>query len=162
MGWWFQEERTELTALSAVLPPSSLPFSCPFLIHSVNRSTSLLFSCSVCLTFLQPHGLQPTSLLCPWDSPGKHTGVGCHFFSRGSSPPTDRTLVSSLGDDSLPLTHLGSPPRHHNQALIGEVRHSRAWATAGEEPLVYLPDLFPVSCSLCYHQNLKYYASIIP
>ena len=26
------------------------------------------------------HGLQPTRLLCPWDSPGKNTGVGCHFL----------------------------------------------------------------------------------
>ena len=26
----------------------------------------------------RPHGLQPTRLLCPWDSPGKNTGVGCH------------------------------------------------------------------------------------
>ena len=23
---------------------------------------------------------QPTRLLCPWDSPGKNTGVGCHFL----------------------------------------------------------------------------------
>ena len=29
---------------------------------------------------LQPRGLQPTRLLCPWDSLGKNTGVGCHFF----------------------------------------------------------------------------------
>jgi len=26
----------------------------------------------------QPHGLQPTGLLHPWDFPGKSTGVGCH------------------------------------------------------------------------------------
>ena len=26
----------------------------------------------------QPHGLQPTRLLHPWDCPGKSTGVGCH------------------------------------------------------------------------------------
>jgi len=26
----------------------------------------------------QPHGLQHTRLLCPWDLPGKSTGVGCH------------------------------------------------------------------------------------
>ena len=26
----------------------------------------------------RPHGLQPTRLLCPWDFPGKRTGVGCH------------------------------------------------------------------------------------
>ena len=25
-----------------------------------------------------PHGWQPARLLCPWDSPGKNAGVGCH------------------------------------------------------------------------------------
>ena len=30
----------------------------------------------------QPRGLQPTRLLCPWDFPGKSTGVGCHCFLR--------------------------------------------------------------------------------
>ena len=29
---------------------------------------------------LWPHRRQPTRLLCPWDSPGKNTGVGCHFL----------------------------------------------------------------------------------
>ena len=28
----------------------------------------------------QPHRWQPTRLRCPWDSPGKNTGVGCHFL----------------------------------------------------------------------------------
>ena len=28
----------------------------------------------------RPHGLQPTRLPRPWDSPGKNTGVGCHFL----------------------------------------------------------------------------------
>ena len=32
-----------------------------------------------CLT-LRPHRQQPTRLLRPWDSPGKNTGVGCHFL----------------------------------------------------------------------------------
>ena len=27
-----------------------------------------------------PHRRQPTRLRRPWDSPGKNTGVGCHFF----------------------------------------------------------------------------------
>ena len=31
---------------------------------------------------LQPHGLQPTRVLCPWDFPGKSTGVGCHCLLR--------------------------------------------------------------------------------
>ena len=30
----------------------------------------------------RPHGLQPTKLLRPWDSPGKNTGVGCHRLLR--------------------------------------------------------------------------------
>ena len=29
---------------------------------------------------LQPHKRQPTRLPRPWDSPGKNTGVGCHFL----------------------------------------------------------------------------------
>jgi len=29
---------------------------------------------------LQPHRWQPTRLLRQWDSPGKNTGVGCHFL----------------------------------------------------------------------------------
>ena len=53
-----------------------------------------------------------TRLLCPWDSPGKNTGVGCHFLlqgiflTQGSNP----SLASSaLAGGSLPLCHLGSP-----------------------------------------------------
>ena len=30
---------------------------------------------------LGPRGLQPARLLCPWDFPGKFTGVGCHLSS---------------------------------------------------------------------------------
>ena len=36
--------------------------------------------------FLQPHGLRPTRLLCPWDSLGKNAGVGCHFLLQGIKP----------------------------------------------------------------------------
>ena len=42
------------------------------------------FCCSVaqlCLT-LQRNGLQPTTLLRPWDSQSKSTGVGCHCLLR--------------------------------------------------------------------------------
>ena len=36
-----------------------------------------------CLTLCRPHEVQPTRLLCLWDSPGKNTGVGCHFLLQG-------------------------------------------------------------------------------
>ena len=32
------------------------------------------------------HGLQPVRLLCPWDSPGKNTGVCCHLLLQGIFP----------------------------------------------------------------------------
>ena len=33
-----------------------------------------------CLTLLQPHGLLPARLFCPWNFPGKNTGVDSHFL----------------------------------------------------------------------------------
>ena len=65
-------------------------------------------------------------LLCPWDSPGKETGVGCHSSSRGSSQPRDRTHVSSpaLQADSLPLSHEGSPSKSRQE---DKARHREPW-----------------------------------
>ena len=37
-----------------------------------------------CITLCdRPHRWQPTRLSLPWDSPGKNTGVGCHFLLQG-------------------------------------------------------------------------------
>ena len=33
-----------------------------------------------------PWTVQPSRLLCPWDSPGKNTGVGCHALLQGIFP----------------------------------------------------------------------------
>ena len=44
---------------------------------------------------LQPHELQPTRLLCPWDFPGKNTGAGFHFVLQGIFP-TQRSKYMSL------------------------------------------------------------------
>ena len=44
-----------------------------------------------CLTLCNP---LVARLLCPWNFPSKNTGMGCHFFLRGSSPPRDWTWVS--------------------------------------------------------------------
>ena len=52
---------------------SGLPFPSP-----MHESEKWKGSRSVVSDSSQPHGLQPTRLLCPWDFPGKSTGVGCH------------------------------------------------------------------------------------
>ena len=46
-----------------------------------------------CLRFLRRYGLQHTRFLCLWGSPGKNTGLGCHFLLQGIFP----TLESNLG-----------------------------------------------------------------
>ena len=43
------------------------------------------------------HGLQHARILCLWNSPGKNTGVGRIFFSRGSSQSRDWIHVSCIG-----------------------------------------------------------------
>ena len=52
--------------------------------HASNTLLSLTrkwkWSRSVVSNCLGPRGLWPTRLLRPWDSPGKNTGVGCHFL----------------------------------------------------------------------------------
>ena len=52
---------------------SGLPFPSP-----MHEREKWKWSRSVMSNSLQSHGLQPTRLLCPWDFPGKSTGVGCH------------------------------------------------------------------------------------
>ena len=42
-----------------------------------------MLSCSVMSISLRPYGLQSARLLCPWDSPGKYTRVGCHALLQG-------------------------------------------------------------------------------
>ena len=42
-------------------------------------SLLLLLSCSVVSNSVRHHRWQPTKLHCPWDSPGKNTGVGFFF-----------------------------------------------------------------------------------
>ena len=50
-----------------------LPFPSP-----MQENEKWKWSHSVASDSWQPHGLQPTRLLRPWDFPGKSTGVGCH------------------------------------------------------------------------------------
>ena len=56
-----------------------------------------------CLTLCDP---MPARLLCPWDSPGKNTGVGCHFLSPGKLPdPGIEPGSPAWQVDSLPRSH---------------------------------------------------------
>ena len=74
----FRLKKVKLKELETYTPLPDIQFES--VIHSV------MSSC------LRLHGLQPTRLLCPWDSPDKNTGVGSHsllqgiFWTQGSNP----------------------------------------------------------------------------
>ena len=40
-----------------------------------------------------PHRQQPIRLRCPWDSPGKNTGVGCHFLLQCMKVKSEREVA---------------------------------------------------------------------
>ena len=52
---------------------------CPRSFDYMSQEPAAAKSLQSCLT-VRPHRLQPTRLPRPWDSPGKNTGVGCHFL----------------------------------------------------------------------------------
>ena len=59
---------------------------------------------------LQPHGLQPTRLLCPGDFPGKDAGLGCRFLFQGifSTQASDPGLLH-FRESLYRLSYKGSP-----------------------------------------------------
>ena len=68
---------------------------------------------------MRPHGLQPTRLLCPWDSLGQDTGVGCHALFQGIFPTQEWNLGL----------------RYRRQALLSE-----------SAPAVLAPPILPSPC----------------
>ena len=83
---------------SASLELGAYEFGSHWWEDSINHLISQNTSCWVCQVdsvlsdSLQPRGLQPARLHCPWDSPGEKNGVGCcallqgTFLTQGSNP----------------------------------------------------------------------------
>ena len=84
-----------------------------------------------CVQRCIPHGLQPASLLHPWDSPGKNTGVGCHgllqgiFLTKGSNLRLLRLLHWQSGclspgkPRSSSCMRITSSPERHSRDKSG-------------------------------------------
>ena len=84
--------------------------------YRTETPASFFWCCCCCLVakpcpaLLWPHRLQPARLLCPWDFPGKNTGVGGHFLLQGIFP-TQGTHVSCAGRQIL--YHRATGEAHH-------------------------------------------------
>ena len=108
-----------------------------------DHSQSCLVTCrslsarSVVSQALWSQRLQPARLLCPWDSPGKNTGVGYHALLQGIFPT----------QGSNPLL-LGLLPGSSPQAPAGKPRIASIVTSKTHEPL-HSFILFPMSfCEL--------------
>ena len=103
LGAGTNQSMSSLSSLAPPQPPSGMLLSStslpPWLICSNPLYYHGGFSRSVMSDSLQPHGLlpmEPARLLCPWDSPGKNTGIGCHFLFQGNFLTQDQTWVSCI------------------------------------------------------------------
>ena len=104
---------------------------------------------------MRPHRQQPTRLLHPWDSPGKNTGVGCHFLLQCMKVKSESEVAQSCPtlcdptDCSLP----GSSVHGIFQARVLEwgaimsqiIPHVMELILLIEIPSSCLPILYPFS-----------------
>ena len=87
-------------------------FFVAFCIHIIPDLTLYFYlfvaAAAVVSDSVRPHRWQPTRLPRPWDSPGKNTGVGCHFLFQcmkvksGSEVTQSHPTLSNPMDCSLP------------------------------------------------------------
>ena len=71
---------------------------------------------------MRPHRRQPTRLLCPWDFPGKSTGVGCHCLLQCMKVKSESEVTQSCLTPSDPMdcSLLGSSVHGIFQARVLE------------------------------------------
>ena len=65
---------------------------------------------------VRPHRGQPTMLLHPWDSPGKNTGVGCHFLLQCMNVKIESEVAHSSLTLSHPMNY--SPPGSSTHGIL--------------------------------------------
>ena len=99
---------------------------------------------------VQPHRRQPTRLPRPWDSPGKNTGVGCHFLLQcmkagGQGVWTGRVTGHQTARQVLPSPGRGRacPWTVLVAQTVSPWPHSRE-ECCPRSPLQRLPPTFPL------------------
>ena len=73
-------------SVNTFLCPQGLHTYCFPHAHTLEYTLHVRTVASVVSKSSEHHGLQPTRLLCPWDFPGKNTGMGFHALLQGNFP----------------------------------------------------------------------------
>ena len=61
----------------------------------IKNNTAAAKSLQLCLTLCDPIDGSPPGSTGPWDSPGKNTGVGCHFLLQCMKVKSEREVAQS-------------------------------------------------------------------
>ena len=77
---------------------------------------------------LQPLGLWPARLFCPWDFPGKNTGVGCHFLLQGTFPTQGlNPCLLQMAGRFFTAEPPGKPTMEYYSTLKRSEAHALRW-----------------------------------
>ena len=99
--------QTHVHWVSDAIQPSH-PLSSSFLMNEVIIENCCCWVASVVSDSVRPQRRQPTRLPRPWDSPGKNTGVGCHFLLQCTKVKSESEVAQSCPTLSDPVDC--SPP----------------------------------------------------
>ena len=88
--------------------------------------------------------------LCPWDFPGKNTGVGCHFLLHGIFPTQGSNPgLSHCRQILYRLSHQVSPGfRIHEVPWFGSLPKERVWCRKSDRKNLWA-SLAPHFCKFC-------------
>ena len=125
----------------------------PDIYQLVESLMIVLLVAQSCLTLRNPMDHSPSRLLCPQESPGKNTGVGCHPLLQGIFPTQESNpgllhcwwILNCLSHQGIPLYPLGARRK-------GWVSHEGLWS----QPALFHPALLTtVAPSFTGHYPLQ-------
>ena len=109
--------------------------------------------CSVVSDSVTPWTVESTRLLCLWDSPGKNTGVGCHFLLQGIFLTRELNLrLLYWQADSLLLSHLGNPKKKKKKECSEDTPHT---VRAPTLPILSVVAIITTICICEKHARLQ-------
>ena len=120
---------------------------------------------------MRPHRRQPTRLPRPWDSPGKNTGVGCHFLLQCMKMKSESEVAQSCPtlSDPMDCSPPGSSVYGIFQARVlewGAIAFSKLWFILGQKRMKgdKLLWIFPdgeAQRSFCHQEPRDIFSTIV-
>ena len=119
----------------------------------------LLLSHFSCVRLCATHKQQPTRLPHPWDSPGKNTGVGCHFLLQFMKVKSESEVAQSCPTPSDPMDC--SPPGSSTHGICqarvlewGAITFSRFYSIYFNYQSLPSSDIISLQI---YHKSITFY-----